>query len=89
MPPLRHCVGAGPSEALPWRHCVGAGPSEALPWRHCVGAGPSEALPWRLRLFSCQPELRQRDVIIELLEDHLDATPYPGLGIGRLQQIAS
>ena len=54
-----------------------------------MGAGPSEALPLRLRLVWRQPELRQGDVIVQLLEDHLDAPPHLRRGIGRFQQIAS
>src|SRR5262245_31306659 len=43
----------------------------------------------RLRLFVRQPELRQRDIVVQLLEDYFHAPSHLCLGIGRAQQIAS
>src|SRR6267142_544106 len=41
----------------------------------------------RLRRVVRQPELRQRDVVVQRLEDHLDAAPHLRLRIRSLQQI--
>src|SRR5215475_12814094 len=59
QPPLCHCVGAGLSEARSPR------------LRRRRGASLTAPLPLRLHLVWRQPELRQGDVIIQLLEDHL------------------
>src|SRR5712692_7548099 len=40
--------------------------------------------PLRLRRFGRQPELGQREVVVQRLEDHLHATPDFRLGIGSL-----
>src|SRR5262245_7394823 len=42
---------------------------------------------WRLRRVARQPELRQRDLVVQRLEDHLHATPDLRLRVRRLQQI--
>src|SRR5262245_681624 len=93
QPPLRHCVGAGPSEARSPRLRRRRGASLTAPrsprLRRRRGASLTAPLPLRLHLVWHQPELRQGDVIVELLEDHLDAPPHLCLGIGSVQQIAS
>src|SRR5216683_576908 len=42
----------------------------------------------RLSLDPREAKLRQRDVVVQLLEDHLDAPPDLRLGIGRFQEVA-
>src|SRR5215813_12912096 len=41
----------------------------------------------RLRRLARQPELRQRDVVVQRLEDHLHPAPHPGFRVRRLQQV--
>src|SRR5213593_2796919 len=51
----------------------------------------SHIRPISLRLVRAvrQPELRQRNVVVQRLEDHLYATPHLRLRVRSLQQIAS